>query len=159
MANDPYQRRVTNVMTRDVVSIKSGDSVHAALVLMVENRISALPVVDPQQCCVGMLSATDLVDLTRSLVEDLSDPAQISRVLQQWLSDNPGEEVVGREVLELMTSDVVSVAPETRVVDAAAQMLQHKVHRLPVLDEQRQLMGIISTMDILTAFTEGDAGA
>ena len=42
-----------------------------------------------------------------------------------------------------------------RPTEAAAEMLRYRVHRLPVVDKQGKLLGIISTMDILTSFVEG----
>lgn len=54
-----------------------------------------------------------------------------------------------------MTTDVISVGPEELLVSAAREMVRSKVHHLPVIDGNKRLVGIISTMDILSAFAEG----
>ncbi len=60
-----------------------------------------------------------------------------------------------RKVEELMSNTVAAVGPETSLTETAQTMLRHRVHRLPVLDEQQRVLGIISTMDILSAFVDG----
>jgi CBS domain-containing protein len=54
-----------------------------------------------------------------------------------------------------MTSNVATTAPDAPLVDAAREMLRQHVHRLPVVDASGQLVGIISTMDVLKAFANG----
>ena len=65
--SDVYEKRVKDVMSRDLVTIDAKDSVHEALQLMAENKVAALPVVDRQGRCVGIISTSDLVDVTRDL--------------------------------------------------------------------------------------------
>ena len=143
-------------MSSDVVSVHSDATIQEALVALVERKVSALPVVDGERRCMGMLSATDLVGMTRTMIDELTDPSRISLVLQEWLANGVGAGSGGRQNVEdLMTNDVLSVTRETPLLDAATLMLEHHVHRLPVLDDERHLIGIISTMDILAAFVEG----
>jgi len=51
-----------------------------------------------------------------------------------------------------------SVGIEDSVQHAAELILRHRVHRLVVLDEQRRVVGVVSTMDLLAAYVEGDGG-
>ena len=155
MTADIYKRRVKDIMSTDVVSVHPQDTVHDALELMVENRVSALPVVDRQMRCVGILSTSDLIDVTRDLDVDMDGledgEGTLSAVLVRELVDN----VTHERIDELMTNDVASVHPDTLLASAASQMLRDRVHRLPVLDNNQRLLGIISTMDILAAFVDG----
>jgi acetoin utilization protein AcuB len=66
------------------------------------------------------------------------------------LSENIGDQ----SVMDLMTEEVVSVAADDLLVHAARIMLAQHVHRLPVIDGQQRLLGIISTTDVLRAFVE-----
>jgi len=66
------------------------------------------------------------------------------------LSENIGEQ----SVMDLMTEQVISVSADELLVEAARIMLSQGVHRLPVVDSERRLMGIISTTDVLRAFVE-----
>ena len=156
MIKDPYKQRVKDVMSKDVVAIDAIDTVHEALVRMVENRVSALPVIDSRSVCVGVISATDLIELTRELDEEFGGLERIGQVSHQWFLDTLVErDMDRRKVEELMTSNVATTAPDAPLVDAAREMLRQHVHRLPVVDANGRLVGIISTMDVLKAFANG----
>ncbi len=153
---NPYQRRVKDVMSKHVVTVDFGDSVQEALSLMVENRVSGLPVVNGRQRCVGVLSATDLVDLAHDVDDELSQWDRTSDMSSQWMVGQLASHGMDRrKVEELMSNMVASVGPETSLSETAQTMLRDRVHRLPVLDEQQRVLGIISTMDILSAFVDG----
>lgn len=150
-----YTQRVQDVLTKEVVAVNADDSVQEALRLMVENRVSALPVVNSKDTCVGILSATDLMGLTRDLNEELSE-AQGKEFTPQSLIDRLAEQDFGRRrVHELMSEVVETVGPQATLADAARAMLHHRVHRLPVVNERQRLIGIVSTTDILAAFVDG----
>jgi CBS domain-containing protein len=150
-----YAQRVEDVFTKEVVAVNAEDSVQDALRLMVENHVSALPVVNGKEACIGILSATDLMGLTRDLNDDLS-AMQVVEFTPQSLIDRVAEQDFGRRrVNELMTEVVETVGPEATLAAAARAMLWHQVHRLPVVDERQRLVGIISTTDIMAAFVDG----
>jgi len=151
---EPAAPRVKDVLSRDVVAIGATDTVREALTLMVENRVSALPVVTTKGKCVGILSATDLLALTRDLNEELAE-MQGGELNHQWLLDQLAEHDFGRRrVEELMTEVVETVAPEATIAQAGRLMLRQRVHRLPVVDAAGHLLGIVSTTDLLTAFVD-----
>jgi CBS domain-containing protein len=153
--SDVYAQRVKDVFTRDVVAVSTEDSVQEALQAMVENHVSAVPAVNGKGVCVGILSATDLIGLTRDLNDELAG-AQDGDLIPQSLIDQVAEQDFGRRrVRELMTEVVETVVPETPLAAAARIMLRNQIHRLPVVNERRQLVGIISTTDILAAFVDG----
>ncbi len=158
MPNDPYHRRVKDVMSRDVVSVHPRDSIHEALALMAENRVAALPVTDSHRRCAGMISTSDVIDLTHELDEELTGLGRVDGRVQQWFVEKLSAGLEDHEVGQLMTQNVASVGPETLLTQAAHEMRRHRVHRLPVLDSQQRLLGIVSTMDILDAFVEGSNG-
>lgn len=147
--------RVKDVMSKHVVAVNPDDTLHEALDLIVENRVSALPVVNGHDQCVGMLSTSDLIDLTHDLDDDIqnlgrADPSQRPRLVQQ-LSEALGTE----RVSEQMTADVETIDPEVSVPAAAAAILRNRVHRLPVTNSHGKLLGIISTMDIMRVVADG----
>lgn len=143
------QQLVKDLMSRDVLTLSSGDSIHDALELLVSNRVSALPVVDNRKHCVGILSTTDLVDFTRDVDEDLHHVDELDASSRGWLVTkllrSLGEETVG----SYMSDDVETIGLESSVSKAAQLMVRNRVHHLPVVDHQGHLAGILSTMDIL----------
>jgi CBS domain-containing protein len=148
------RQHVADIYSKDVVAVTTTDTVRDALTLMVENRVSALPVVGSKGVCAGIISATDLIALTRDLNEDWSE-MQRGDFSNQWLMDQLAAQDFGRRrVEELMTEIVETVQPDTTLVHAGRLMLRHHVHRLPVVDEQGRLLGIVSMTDLLAAFVD-----
>jgi CBS domain-containing protein len=143
------------VLTKEVVAVNADDTVREALRLMVENRVSVLPVVNGRDACVGVLSATDLIGLARDLNEELSGMEEADFTPQSLIDQVAEQDFGRRRVHELMTESVETVGPEASLAAAARAMLRHQVHRLPVVNERQRLVGIVSTTDILAAFVDG----
>ena len=153
MATDINAYRVKDAMTTVVISVEPNDTIHDALSLMAEYRVTVLPVTDSRNRCVGILSTSDLIDPTREVEEELSDVEQVSEHSRQWLIDKLTQEHMGRrKVSELMTGAVVAVNRETPILTAAGEMLRHRIHHLPVVDDNQKVLGIVSTMDVLSVF-------
>ncbi len=154
MSNEVYEKRVKDIVTNDLVTIGVAATIHEALVLMGENRITALPVVDRHNHCVGILSAADLVDLTRDTDEDLRDLDSVDPPAKRFLLDKLAHSLGSEPVQSFMSESVVTVGLETRIGRAAQEMLRNYVHHLPVVDNDCKLLGIISTMDLLGEFAD-----
>ncbi len=155
MSFDPFERCVKDEMTKAVVWIDGGDSLLNALRRMDDDAVNALPVTDDQERCVGILSAADIIETARSLVEPMSKfngldaatrAAEIERVVDNRLSHV--------KVRDVMTHEVKAVRPDTPIAEAGRQMLRRRVHHLPVVDEGERLVGIVSTLDLLAAFVK-----
>jgi acetoin utilization protein AcuB len=117
----------SDIMTAKVVTIRQTATVREALKLLAELDVRHLPVVDEREGLVGMLSERDLLRLRRS------------------------SEVLGRAVSELMSSDVLVVTPTTHVDEIIELMTEHRIGALPVVDNDNQLVGIVSYVDVLRA--------
>jgi CBS domain-containing protein len=155
-AKNPYRLRVLEVLSNTVVTVSAEDTLQTAVELMAENRLTALPVTDDHGRCAGILSASDVVEITRNMNEEMRDVGRVDEASYQWLRDNlAAHDMACRTVGEFMTDNPATVTAERLLPEAAAEMLRHRVHRLPVVDRKGKLLGIISTMDILTAFVEG----
>ena len=155
MNRDIYQRCVKDVMTRDVVSLKSADTIHEALTLMVENRVTALPVVDHRDHCVGILTTTDLVDLTRDVDDDVHQMDEVDPSTRRWLIEKLSQTMGSETIASFMSEDVATVTGETSLAKSAHEMVRNHIHHLPVVNQHGQLIGILSTMDILAEFADG----
>lgn len=154
MSFDPTTRSVSEEMSTDVVWLQPEDTVLDALSLMEREHVTALPVVDENECCVGIVSATDLVKAAREVVELLNavaacDEEQKREVLIQRLVKNG---FATSKVSDVMRQPAMNVRQDASIVKAGRKMLRWRIHHLPVKDEQSQLVGIVSTMDLLAAF-------
>jgi CBS-domain-containing membrane protein len=146
---DIYSQRVKDIMSRDVVTVRAGDTIHEALTLMGENRVSALPVVDNQDHCVGILSTSDLVDMTRDIDDDILHLDLVDPSSKRFLLDRLTHSLGNESVQSFMSEIVATVGLETSIGSATREMLRNRIHHLPVVDENARLMGILSTLDIL----------
>jgi len=156
MVNTFQQRRVKDVMSRDIVSLPAEATIHEALAMMTENRVSALPIVDRRNHCVGIFTTTDLLDLTRDVDDDVHQLDVVDPVSRRWLVDKLVQSLGNETVASYMSEDVSTVSSETTLAIAARDMLRSQVHHLPVVDDKDRLVGIISTTDLLAEFADGD---
>lgn len=151
---DIYGRRVKEIMSRDVVTVRAGDTVHEALTLMGENRVSALPVVDNQDHCIGILSTSDLVDMTRDVDDDLYQLDLVDSTSRRFLLDKLTHSMGNESVQSYMSESVTAIDPESTIGKATRELLRNRIHHLPVVDGKNHLVGIVSTMDILAELAD-----
>ena len=141
--------QVRDVMTRNVISVKVDDSILSAAQLMLQNRISGLPVLDANDALVGVVTEGDF--LRRG---ELGTTKRRPRWVEFLLG--PGklaEEYVhqsGRKVFDVMTRDPRTIGEDDTLETVVAQMERHRVKRLPVV-RQGKLVGIISRANLLHA--------
>ena len=156
MSDRIYSKRVQDVMSSDLVSIEAGASVHEALQLMVENRVSVLPVVDKRGHCIGVFSSTDMVAVTRDLDDELANFNLADESSGRWLLGQLADSLGTEKIDGMMSENVTTIGPDALLTQAASQMVRDQVHRLPVVDDSECLIGILSTMDILAEFAESE---
>lgn len=141
--------QVRDVMTRNVISVNADESILSAARLMLQNRISGLPVLDASGTLVGVVTEGDF--LRRG---ELGTTKRRPRWVEFLLG--PGklaEEYVhqsGRKVFDVMTRDPRTVSEDDTLETVVAQMERHRVKRLPVV-RQGKLVGIISRANLLHA--------
>lgn len=136
---------VINVMTRDVVSVGPGTSVRDAARMMVDRRISGLPVVDGSGRVIGVISEADYV---------ARDGAStwVTRVL---FRDDKSGLLGSEEVADLMSTDPITIPTTATVTEAARVMTRHGVKRLPVVDGD-QMVGIVTRSDLVRSYMRLD---
>jgi len=139
----------SDIMTKDVVSVGPETLVRDAALLMLERRISGVPVVDAEQRVLGILSEGDLI--RRPEIET-------DRASRGWLSIFLSEEERARDFVkshgskarEVMTQPAISVAPDTPLAEIVRLMERHRVKRIPVVAQGR-LAGLVTRADLLRA--------
>jgi CBS domain-containing protein len=156
MSNSAYQLTVQDVMSKDVVSVEADDSLHECIQRMVSNRVASLPVLGLHNECIGIISSSDVLEITQEIDEDLADLESADLVTSRWLLDRLMKETGQTKVSDVMSEDVFTVRADTRLAKAARDMLRNGVHRLPVVDNKDRIVGILSTTDILAAFVDAD---
>jgi CBS domain-containing protein len=156
------RRIASDYMQRDVVTVSPEDSLRDALALMTENHVTGLPVMDTTSRCVGLLTSSDVLtyeqdeagDSEERETADLFDPES-----QQWesvpFSSFRLEGLNDVRVSDVMTRDLVWVHRNTPLKDVARRLVDERVHRVLVMDEDRRLFGILSAIDFVRVVAEG----
>jgi CBS-domain-containing membrane protein len=139
--------RVLDVMTIDVITTTPSAYLKEAARTMVGAGVSGLPVVDESGTLVGIITEADFL-------EREADRSQ--RRLLSAMIEERGPIVDAETVGEVMTRDPVVIFPEASVTEAARVMAHHHVKRLPVVDANGALVGIISRADVVAVFTRPD---
>lgn len=138
-----------DVMSRNVVTVTPGDTILHAIRLMLQHKVSGLPVVDGSGNLVGMVTEGDFLRRTET---------QTVRRRPRWVEFlmGPGplaseySRAAGRFVAEVMTADVVVAAAHMELQEVVDLMERHHVKRLPVISAGR-LAGIVTRKDLLRA--------
>jgi len=148
--------KVGSVMTTDVVRATYGTPFKEVARLLGEHRISGLPVVDEDEKVIGVISETDLMVRQAETPDPFEPkkhhwPASATRAARQRAA-----KARARTAGQLMTEPPVTVHAGNSIVEAARAMAQHRVERLPVLDEEHRLVGIVTRRDLLQVFLRPD---
>jgi CBS domain-containing protein len=149
------ERRVREVMTADVVTIPPELPVIRIALLLCERGISAVPVVDADGCVLGIVTEADLLRRLASAC-DRPQPWLAAVFTSPAIAADRYARTHGFTAEEVMTMDVVTVAPDSPASRVAALMERHGVGRLPVVERGR-LCGIVSRGDLLRAPPTGTA--
>ena len=141
-------------MTPDVVTVQDDTHLSDAIKLMESYSLSVLPVVDAKGCLRGLLSNSDLVSYTRELQGNVSILPLVSESARGTLANALAEENESMTVYDAMQTEVTTISGQATVKDAANCLLQNLCHHLPVVDESRKPIGIISTTDIVRVMAD-----
>lgn len=150
--------KAKDIMTSPVITVGPATPVNEIAALLYERRISALPVVERGRL-VGIVSEADLLH-RHELGTDC-----VARSGSWWLrlfsADRSVEDYIkshARQARDIMTREVVSVAPDTGIAEVASVLERHGVRRVPVLQDG-QLLGIVSRANLVQALAGTARGA
>jgi CBS domain-containing protein len=147
-----WARRVADVMTTSVVTVDRITPYQEIDRLLTEHRISGLPVLKMGREVVGVVSEADLL----AAEDETSRRARMasSTGRRRLLRKQPH---VSLTAGTLMTAPAITIGPDATIPAAARLMNTHHTRRLPVVDEDGKLIGIVSRRDLLSIFLRPDA--
>ncbi|MDD4953849.1 MAG: CBS domain-containing protein [Candidatus Omnitrophica bacterium] len=144
--------KVKEIMKKEVVSLKPEDNAMKAAALLFKMEISGLPVIDAAGNLVGMFTEKEVLGrLLPSYIEKVGkfiyeeSPKSIQKKIQ---------ELSNMQVQQLMRREVVTTSEDATLCEVARIILTQKARRLPVLDKNSKVTGIIARCDILKAMIE-----
>jgi CBS domain-containing protein len=142
----PRNLRVRDVMTRDPVRAHADFSVRSAAELLLDASFKALPVVDLERRCVGIITQGDLMTRSGMPVRLGLMSLLPERERESWLRS-----LEDTRCGDVMTKSPTTVRDDARLADAIKVMNRHGLKRLPVLDERGAVTGMLSRIDVLRA--------
>jgi len=149
--------KVSEIMTKDVMTVKRDTSVNEVAKLMGAHDISGVPVVDDEQHVIGIITELDLiVRNTRLEMPHFIEVLDWGRIPLE----RPGHakerlrHMLGTEAADLMTEKVETIGPDASVEDLAELMVKHRINPVPVVDENEKLIGIVSRADLVDMMAE-----
>jgi CBS domain-containing protein len=149
---------VSEVMTTDVVSFTPDQNVQEAMQLLIDRGVDAGPVIDDTGLVLGMLSTGDLiVEEARvhfpTVVNFLG--VNVTLPFNDRKLDESIEKALGATVGEVMSAEPVTIGPDATVEDAATFMHDGDLSRLPVVDDEGRLVGLVARGDIVRSIVRG----
>ncbi len=150
-------KKIKDVMITDVVTFKRNDPIHYVAWALREKRISGAPVVDDNRV-VGVVSERDIMRLIEehdikvnllfpSPLDVLELPLKVKHELDEMVALI--KETAATSVESIMTEKVMTISQDKTVAEAARIMGDHKINRLPVVDKDSKLLGLITRGDII----------
>ncbi len=144
-----------DVMSRDVMMIPQQMDLHEAAHLLSQLHVSGAPVIDDNGVCIGVLSATDFVHWAEGQSPQPEPAGNVEKVCADWQiveSDSPPAD----SVAGYMTPNTVTAGEHASLAALAGKMIDAHVHRIIIVNEHNQPVGVVSTMDILAALAQGE---
>ena len=147
--------KAKDVMKTGVISIRDNGSVDEAVKLMLDNHISALPVLDSGARLVGLISEGDLIRRMRD-----GKTQRRSWWLELFSGEGDARDYVkarSHKVADVMTRDLVTVDEDTPVSEIAKTLEIRRIKRVPVLRDGK-IVGIVSRADLVRALAQSREG-
>ena len=146
--------KVVDVMSQSVITVGPGTPLKDVAGLLVDHRVSGVPVVDAAGAVLGVVSEADL------LIKEQGAEAIRHRRLARfvWESRESRSQLAKLGAVtagEAMTAPAVTIGPGRPISEAAAVMTARKLNRLPVVDDGR-LVGIVTRADLVRAYVRSD---
>ncbi len=144
----PAKIAVKDVMTANVVSVGKYDDINRVIQTVSELNIGGLPVVDNENHVVGIISEADILSAM-----GMEKEPTFRDILKHLVGESLPERKLGDIVGDIMTFPVVTVRFDEDISVAAQAMHEKRIRRIPVVDAENRLMGIVSRRDIIRAIS------
>lgn len=141
--------KVKEIMIRDVKSISPDTNAWEALELLEQLHISGLPVINKNSELVGMFTEKDI--LTHVLPSYIQAVGKFVYVENPKATKKKFQELTKIKVSQIMRKEVISVSEDTTLCEVVRIMLTQKARRLPVLNKEGRVSGIVARCDVLKA--------
>jgi CBS domain-containing protein len=150
------QNKVGSVMATEVVTARYGTPFKEVARLLTEHRISGLPVIDEDDKALGVISETDLMVRQAGVPDPYETPRRFRFTGLTRGARRQAAKGHARTAGQLMSVPPVTVHADETIAEAARTMARSRVERLPVVDDEDRVVGIVTRRDLIQVFLQPD---
>lgn len=136
-----------DIMNRKVVTISKNATVGDLARLLIKNKVSGVPVVNENSNIIGMVTEADIILKESTLPLPLSFSTAFMNKYETFTKDN--KEYLNTKIEDVMTRKVKTVREDTKRTKVVNIMINNNINRIPVVDENDKLVGIITRANII----------
>lgn len=154
LSREAPRHRVGDLMTRDVVAISDDAQLEELKALLLEHKISGVPVIDRESgTLLGVVSQSDLLHYHNQDPTTVSESSGFHQNLwfDMLLSEPIPEQPSEVRVRDIMTPYIYFATPDASLKAVLEIMLKNRIHRV-VITEQERLVGVVSSLDLLRSY-------
>lgn len=143
--------RAKDIMIQDVIFIRKEDKLDEIISVLMQNHISGVPVIDQDNRLVGMVTEKDLVTKEKGLniSSYMEFMASILFIDGNKLANVSKKKIQTLTAQEVMSTPVYAVHLEATIEEIVSLMMNRHINRIPVIDKESKLVGIIGRSDLL----------
>jgi len=138
---------VKDIMTKNVITINKDATVYELSKLLIKNKISGVPVVDDNYNLVGIATDADIIIQKSDLPLPLSFSQAFLQKYESYVKNT--KEYLKTKVDNIMTKQLKTVYEDDTITKAVNIIINNDINRIPVIDKNNRLKGIIARADII----------
>jgi len=143
----------TDIMTKDVITAMSGTTVEELARLLIDHKISGVPVLNDDKKIIGIVTENDLIKKNKRFhIPTIIRLFDAYFLLDSGKVEEEIKKMVATTVGEICTTKVVSIQEDTTLEEIATIMAEQHVHLLPVLRDN-EVVGIVGKADVVRSMT------
>lgn len=144
-----------DIMTKEVVAVHKDEAIESVIKLLLEKDISGAPVVDDENVLVGIVSEGDLIYKSKKFhfplyftILDSYIFLEKPKMIEEQIS-----KMTAYKVESMMSTEVHSASESATIEEIATIMNEKGVNRIPIVDENRKVVGIVTRKDIIKSYS------
>jgi CBS-domain-containing membrane protein len=143
----------TDIMTKDVITVKNETTIEELARLLIDHKISGVPVLDDDNKMIGIVTENDLIKKNKRFhIPTIVRLFDAYFLLDSGKVEDEIKKMVATTVGEIYTKKVLSISEDTTLEEIATIMAEKHIHLLPVLRDD-EVVGIVGKADVVRSMT------
>ncbi len=147
---------VKNIMKKEVITIPHAATYYEAAKILHDNKISGAPIVDQENKLIGMITEKDLFKVLYPHYKSYYENPELYEDAKD--RESKASEIKDDKIENFFSREINTVTPDTLIMKAGALLIAKGIHRMPVVDANGKIAGIISRGDIFREVLKNNFG-